>query len=316
MEFYIEKHSSTPVAKQIEEQIKLAVMMGIFRNGDTLPSIRDIEKQTGIHRSQIHKAYVDLRRSGLLVLTRGKGSVITTATDYPKSINENCRKLSKSVISKVRQLGISPTAFARYLGRQAQENERKAPFIVYVDTHEEIAVATAAEISKLWHVPVIGLEFRDLKTFADKNPRKQRFLVNHVMCEDARSLLPGKKSAVIPVEVRYSAQTIRKLAEIPPDSFIQLILLPQPLHRIRFIISQMRTLLKSPGIKITSVCMEEDTDFRALLRRTDYDYCVVGPGVRGEVPRELRQNPRVVQLEPKLDPASLEVARVRAGVII
>ncbi|MBN2320192.1 MAG: GntR family transcriptional regulator [Acidobacteria bacterium] len=73
MEFHIEKHSSTPVAKQIEEQIKLGVMMGVFRNGDTLPSIRDIEKQTGVNRSQIHKAYLELRKSGLLVLTRGKG---------------------------------------------------------------------------------------------------------------------------------------------------------------------------------------------------------------------------------------------------
>src|SRR5512136_3034074 len=125
MEFYIEKHSSTPVIKQIEEQIKFAVMMGIFRNGDTLPSIRDIEKQTGIHHSQIHKAYLALRRSGLLVLTRGKGSVISTATDSPRSVGENCRKLGQQVTSKARQLGLSPTAFARYLSRHAQENERK-----------------------------------------------------------------------------------------------------------------------------------------------------------------------------------------------
>ena len=54
MQFYIDKHSSIPVANQIQEQIKLAVMAGDFRNGDTLPSIRDIEKQTGVNRSHIH----------------------------------------------------------------------------------------------------------------------------------------------------------------------------------------------------------------------------------------------------------------------
>src|SRR5512136_1924035 len=122
MEFYIEKHSSTPVIKQIEEQIKFAVMMGIFRNGDTLPSIRDIEKQTGIHHSQIHKAYLSLRRSGLLVLTRGKGSVISTAAESPRAISDNCLKLSQTITAKARQMGISPTAFARYLSRHAQEN--------------------------------------------------------------------------------------------------------------------------------------------------------------------------------------------------
>jgi DNA-binding transcriptional regulator YhcF (GntR family) len=316
MEFYIEKHSSTPVARQIEEQIKLGVMMGVFRNGDMLPSIRDIEKQTGINRSQIHKAYVDLRRSGLLVLTRGKGSVITTATDSPRSINDNCHNLSKTIIEKVRRLGISPTAFARYLSRYAQESERRTPFIVYVDTHEEIAVRTAAEISKLWQVSVVGMEFRDVRTLAVKNSSKQKILVNHVMCEDLRSMLPGKKSAVIPVEVRYSAQTMRKLAQIKKDSSILMLVLPQPSHRIHFMTAQMRRLLKSPGIRISSVTIDENTDFEALLNGTDYDYYVAGPGVRGEIPHEMRRNPRVVQLEPKLDPASLEAARIRAGVVI
>ena len=153
MDFYIEKHSSTPVIKQIEEQIKFAVMIGIFRNGDTLPSIRDIEKQTGIHHSQIHKAYMALRRSGLLVLTRGKGTVVSAAADSPRSISDNCQKLSQRITSKVRQLGISPTAFARYLSRHAQESERNSPLISYVDIQGKIAMQTATEIAQLCQGP-------------------------------------------------------------------------------------------------------------------------------------------------------------------
>ncbi len=316
MEFYIEKNSSMPVAKQIEEQIKLAVMMGIFRSGDTLPSIRDVEKQTGINRSQIHKAYVNLRRSGLLVLTRGKGSVVTTATDYPRSIEEKCRHLSKTILLKVRRLGISPTAFARYMIQQAQENERKIPFIIYVDTHEEIALRMAAEISRLWQVPIAAIEFRNMKALVRRNSSKPKILINHMMCEDVRALLPGRKSSVIPIEVRYSAETMRKLAQIKPDSSIQVLLLEQPSHRIHFLLAQLRKLLKSPEIKISPVIVDGATDFKALLNSGDCDYFIVGPAVRGEIPREMRRNPRILQLDPILDPASLEVARVRAGVII
>jgi len=316
MDFFIEKHTATPVAQQIEEQIKLAVMMGIFRNGDTLPSIRDIEKQTGTSRNQIHKAYLNLRRSGLLVLTRGKGSVITTATDYPRSINENCRKLSNTIISKIRRLRISPTAFARYLSRNAQENERNAPCILYVDMHKDLAAQTAAEISKWWQVPVVGTTFWELKDLPGAKTGGQRVLVNHVMYEFVRSLLPGRKSSVIPVEIRYSTKTIQKLAEIKPNSSIQVVLWPQPTHRSRFIVDQTRNLVKSPGIKTTSVFIDEKTDFRKLLTNKQYDYCIIGPGVRGHVPQDMRKNPRIVMLEPKLDPASLEIARIRSGVVI
>jgi DNA-binding transcriptional regulator YhcF (GntR family) len=72
-EFHLNKDIPAPIAAQIQEQIKLAVVMGISRNGDTLPSIRDLEKQTGINRGQIHKACLALGQSGLLVLTLGRG---------------------------------------------------------------------------------------------------------------------------------------------------------------------------------------------------------------------------------------------------
>jgi GntR family transcriptional regulator len=316
MEFFIEKHTDTPVAKQIEEQIKLAVMMGVFHNGDRLPSIRDIEKQTGVNRNQIHKAYLNLRRSGLIVLTRGKGSVIATATDYPRSIHKNCRKLCDTIISRVRRMRLSPTAFARYLSRHAQESERNAPCILYVDIHKAVAAQTASEISKCWQAPVIGADFRELKNFPRDKAGGQRILVNHVMYELVRSLLPGKEFSVIPVEVRYSAKTTHKLAKIKPDSSIQVVLWPQPSHRIRFMINQTRKLVKAAGIKIFPVFIDEKTDFRKLLGNKQYNYCIIGPGVRGHVPPDMRKNSRVVILEPELDPASLEVARIRAGVVI
>ncbi|MBN1568093.1 MAG: GntR family transcriptional regulator [Acidobacteria bacterium] len=316
MEFNIEKHSSTPAIKQIEEQIKFAVMMGIFRNGDTLPSIRDIEKQTGVHHSQIHKAYLALRRSGLLVLTRGKGSVISTATDSPRLINEKCFKLSQKIISRTRQMGISPTAFARYLSRQAQESERKLPLISYVDDTEEIAGQTAAEISNLWQVHVKGITYQDLKSAASKGGPAQRFLVNHIMCEHVRSMLPKKKSSIIPVEVRASELTIRLLSEIKPDSSVLLIHLPQPSHRLRYMIAQLQQLVKAPGVRISSTLFRGVSAFNNLLKDSRYDYYLVGPGVRGSIPRELRNNPRILLIAPQLDPTSLEAARIRAGVVI
>jgi DNA-binding transcriptional regulator YhcF (GntR family) len=316
MEFYIEKHSSTPVINQIEEQIKWAVMMGIFRNGDTLPSIRDIEKQTGVHHSQIHKAYLSLRRSGLVVLTRGKGSVISTATDTPRSIGQNCDKLSQQVIAKARLLGLSPTAFARYLSRQAQESERMSPLVFYLDDHRDIADKTAAEISQLWQVPVGGLTYQELKTAISKGGTAQRILVNHIMYDYVCDLLPKGKSVIIPVEVRISDQTMKLMSGIKPDSTMLLVHQPQPSHRLHYMVGQIQELLKSTRVKISSRSIRDVPDMSALLTSSKYDYYLIGPALRGDIPQELRQSPRVFPINPQLDAASLEAARIRAGVVI
>jgi GntR family transcriptional regulator len=316
MEFYIDKHSSTPAVNQIQEQIKLAVMMGIFRDGDTLPSIRDIEKQTGIHRNQIHKAYLALRKSGLLVLTRGKGTVVATAVDSPRAIDENCRKLSKSIVSQVRQMGISPTAFARYLSCYAQENEHNAPFIMYVDTHAEFATLTADEISKLWQVPVMGVALRDLKQAIAQHPGRVKILANHIMYDNIRAMLRRNKSDAIPLEIHSSKPAMQIVKKIKRNSSVLVLYMPQPSHRVHFILAGVKRLMEPRGIKVSSCSVRSMSHVRQLLSKSEYDYYYVGPAARGEVPPEMRKDPRVLLINPRLDAASLETARIRAGVII
>jgi GntR family transcriptional regulator len=316
MKFYIDKNSSTPVASQLQEQIKLAVMMGIFRNGDTLPSIRDVEKQTGINRSQIHKAYLALRRSGLLVLTRGKGTVVATSPDSPRTVEESCRKLSKQIIARVRQMGLSPTAFARYLGRHSQENEHNSPLIFFVDTHEEIAAQTAEEIARLWQVPVRGIAIWDLKAAIGRGSIRHKILANHIMCDNVRSMLPRNKSDVIPVELHSSALFPTALEKIPSNASVVVIHRPQFSHSIKLILAGIRKMLEPRGVMIASCSVRDASDFRKLVKSSGYDYYVAGPLVRGDVPPEMRQDPRILTIQAQLDPASLETARIRAGVII
>ena len=65
MEFYLDKNSTIPIIKQIQEQIKLSIAMGVLKRDDILPTIREVEKQTGINRGQVHRAYLALHQSGL-----------------------------------------------------------------------------------------------------------------------------------------------------------------------------------------------------------------------------------------------------------
>jgi len=98
VEFYIDKFSAVPVIAQIEEQIKLAVAMGTFQNGDRLPSIRDVEKKTGVNRGKVYRAYLSLRKSGLLILTRGSGAEVAARAFSANSTNQKCMLLSLRTI--------------------------------------------------------------------------------------------------------------------------------------------------------------------------------------------------------------------------
>ncbi len=316
MEFYIEKHSSSSVVTQIQEQIRLAVAMGVLRRGDTLPSIRDIEKQTGINRGLVHKAYLGLRKSGLLTLARGKGTVISTEAPPPPPTTEKCRQLSIDVTRKARLAGLSPTAFARYLSRHAQEDERNIPFIAYVDRYQMDARKRAEQISQLWKVPILGLTVQALKNSTRDGLKLQKVLVNDLLRDRVQSPLRGRKIDVIPIAVRASEQDAKVIARIKANSSVLLVIPAEVYAYASFIAAQFPKLIESRGIKISHMSAHAISNFEDLLNSPKYDLVTIGPGAHEKVPPSLRTHPRILFLHMDLDAASLEAARIRAGVIV
>ena len=68
--------------------------------------------------------------------------------------------------------------------------------------------------------------------------------------------------------------------------------------------------------KISWMSVDEVADFRHLLKDSQYDRILVSPGARGKAPVELHQSSRILLLQMDLDPEALEIARIRAGVIV
>jgi DNA-binding transcriptional regulator YhcF (GntR family) len=282
-----------------------------------LPSIREVERKTGVNRAQVYRAYKALAQSGVLVLKRGrgKGAVVSTAAASPDSIRLKCRTLTKNLAAKVRRLGISPTAYARYLSQQMHELERRVPLIAYVDPQKTFALSKAAEVSQLWQVPVIGLTVLELESAARKGTQLRKALTNHLIRDIVQSSLPGRKIEVIPVEVRYSDEMIAELERIRPHSSVLRVLPPQFLPYAGFIRAQLQKRIKAPGVEI-SLVSAADTSFEKLLKGSNYDHIIVDPTLLSEIPHEVQKSRRILMVQLQLDQKSLEAARIRAGVIV
>jgi DNA-binding transcriptional regulator YhcF (GntR family) len=315
MEFQIEKNSPVPVIRQIQEQIKLSIAMGMLKRGDILPSIRDVEKQTGINRGQIHRAFLALHRSGLLAPAPGKRIAVAISAAASDSVNEQCRELTADIIKRIRRIGVSPVAFARYLSQNAQEDERSSPFIAYVDVDKEIAHRRADQVSQIWHASVIGLTIDEFKHDLAHGSKLRKVLVNHFTFDNIRRVQRGNRIDVIPIEICYTEQTIRALGKIKDSSMLAL--LPNPaIASARFIVEQLHKWMKGKDQNVSWLDVNKVTDFISLLNGSQYDRILVSPGALDKVPIELRRNSRLVQLQMEFNPEALEIARIRAGVIV
>ena len=69
----IDPRSHIPIYLQIADGIRDAVAAGVYRPGESLPSLRALALEAQVNPNTIQKAYDELARDGLVYSQRGKG---------------------------------------------------------------------------------------------------------------------------------------------------------------------------------------------------------------------------------------------------
>ena len=84
----IDFNSSESIYIQLMNQIIWGIATGQIKEGDTLPSVRQLADTIGINMHTVNKAYAILREEGFLTLDRRRGAMIVIDCDKMKAIAE------------------------------------------------------------------------------------------------------------------------------------------------------------------------------------------------------------------------------------
>ncbi len=69
--------STTPIYRQLIDQIRLVILRGRLAPGDQLPSVRSLAVRLVINPNTVARAYGELTRDGVIVSQPGKGYFVT-----------------------------------------------------------------------------------------------------------------------------------------------------------------------------------------------------------------------------------------------
>ena len=90
----IDFNSEEALYIQLINQIIIGSATDQIREGDTLPSVRQLADNIGINMHTVNKAYSVLKQEGFLRVDRRRGAVIALDTDKMRTISEMRRDLS------------------------------------------------------------------------------------------------------------------------------------------------------------------------------------------------------------------------------
>lgn len=72
----IERGVSTPISRQIAEQIRAQCLAGLLKPGQVLPSVRQLAKELVVNINTIVRVYERLSAEGLLEMRHGEGTFV------------------------------------------------------------------------------------------------------------------------------------------------------------------------------------------------------------------------------------------------
>lgn len=84
----IDFNSSEALYMQLRNQIILGIATSQFREGDVLPSVRQLADAVGINMHTVNKAYTVLRQEGFVKVDRRKGAVIAIDINKMQAVEE------------------------------------------------------------------------------------------------------------------------------------------------------------------------------------------------------------------------------------
>ena len=89
----IDFNSDEAIYLQLRNQIIFGIATSHFREGDSLPSVRQLAETVGINMHTVNKAYTVLKQEGYVKVDRRKGAVIAVDMDKLKMMEELKKEL-------------------------------------------------------------------------------------------------------------------------------------------------------------------------------------------------------------------------------
>jgi GntR family transcriptional regulator len=97
----IDPKSSTPIFRQIADQLRQAIDSKVYRPGEMLPSLRAMAIDINVNPNTVQRAYEALEREGVVETRRGVGIFVRAVNRIHASSSE--QRLSQQLSTAIRQ---------------------------------------------------------------------------------------------------------------------------------------------------------------------------------------------------------------------
>jgi len=320
MKFEISENSRYPAHEQIKEQIKLAISLGHIKAGYSLPSIRDLEKQLGVGRAIVYRAYRELEQSGIVTLQPRSGAVVSRKIVLPTSNHkaEHCEVLLRKVLREIKKIGVLESSFATLLYQRTMAREQTGPPVAFVESIKTEALQCAAQVSRDWGTNVVGISLDELKRIKRSDVSFRWLLTPFYEYEWVARVAKGLRIEAAPVVLTFSEEFIAELTSVLREGRALILLADQDFERHgEQLIAELRESV-GPDLsrQLLAKAVTSVRSIESVVSSGKYKRVYAGNRIWDSLDNRIKELPSVGHPGVEIDRESLQQAKVKLGLLI
>src|SRR3954464_999199 len=126
IQFHLDPASGLSPYLQVVRQVRHALRLGLLREGDQLPTVKEVVAELAINPNTVLKAYRELERDGLVAARPGVGTLVTrTLADATLASHGPLRKDLERWLSKARLAGLDDESIEALFSSTFRSTSRK-----------------------------------------------------------------------------------------------------------------------------------------------------------------------------------------------
>ncbi|MEV6523875.1 GntR family transcriptional regulator [Longispora sp. NPDC051575] len=107
IEFHLDGRSGVSPYQQLVQQVRQALLLGMLRKGDQLPTVKEVVARLAINPNTVLKAYRELEHEGLVAARPGVGTFVTaTLADDTLAAHGPLREELRRWLDRARLAGL------------------------------------------------------------------------------------------------------------------------------------------------------------------------------------------------------------------
>lgn len=279
LQFTIHNDSDVPASKQLLDQIQFAIASRQFNAGQRLPSLRQMERMTGLHRNTISKVYHQLETQGLVESIAGSGIYVKAdppaepatghsplLAKYPHISGQICQALdqllaSGCTLSQAREL---------FLAEVDWRIQCSAQLVVTVPAQDlGVGRLMAQELEQTLAVAVHLIPLEELES-ALANIQAMTILTSRYFLQQAEAIATLRGMRVLPVDIYDYSTEMKLVTTLPEGSSVGLVSLSSGILRVAAMIIYS---LRGNDLRVVTAQVGDRRRLQSLIRTCQTIIC-------------------------------------------